>query len=314
MLGMRVAVTGTRGQVALALTERAATLPGVEVVALGRPDLDLARPETIWPVLASSRPDIIVSAAAYTAVDRAEDETEMAHRINGTGAGAVAEAAVRIGVPIIHLSTDYVFDGKRQGAYQETDAPAPLNVYGLSKLAGEMAVAAAAPAHIILRTGWVYSPFGTNFVKTMLRLARGRTEIAVVSDQRGNPSSALDIADAILRVASTVGEGAPFGTYHLAGTGTASWADFARHVFAASRALGGAWAEVGDIAAAEYAAPAPRPLNTQLSCTKFGSTFGWAMPYWRQSLDLVVSRIVRDTADGHQPVGDTMDGHRPVGS
>ncbi|QRM53288.1 dTDP-4-dehydrorhamnose reductase [Sinorhizobium sp. BG8] len=292
---MRIAVTGTRGQVALALMERAMALPQVEVVALGRPDLDLARPETIWPVLASSRPDLVVSAAAYTAVDLAEDEPELAHRINGTGAGAVAEAASRLGVPIIHLSTDYVFDGKRQGAYHETDAPAPLNVYGASKLAGEMAVAAAAPRHFILRTSWVYSPFGTNFVKTMLRLASGRDEIAVVADQQGNPSSALDIADAILRVVAASGEGVHYGTYHLAGTGTTSWADFARHVFSASRALGGAWAEVRDITAAEFAAPAPRPMNTQLSSTKFGSTFGWTMPYWRQSVDGIVSRIISDS-------------------
>ncbi len=300
---MRIAVTGTRGQVALALMERARTLPEVEVVALGRPDLDLARPETIWPALASSRPDLVISAAAYTAVDRAEDEPELAHSINGTGAGAVATAAARLGAPIIHLSTDYVFDGKSQGAYRETDAPAPLNVYGLSKRAGEMAVAAATPRHLILRTSWVYSPFGTNFAKTMLRLARGRTEIAVVSDQRGHPSSALDLADGILRAAYALDDGAAYGTYHLAGTGTASWADFARQVFSASRTLGGAWAEVRDIAAADYAAPAPRPPNTQLCCAKFGSAFGWTMPHWRQSVDAVVSRILGDTVDGHGPVG-----------
>lgn len=291
---MRIAVTGTRGQVALALMERARGLTDVEVVALGRPDFDLARPETIWPALASARPQLVVSAAAYTAVDRAEDEPELAYRINGVGAGAVAEAAARLGVPIIHLSTDYVFDGKKQGAYAETDAPAPLNVYGASKLAGEMAVASATNRHLILRTSWVCSPFGTNFVKTMLRLASGRDEIAVVADQRGNPSSALDIADAILRVAAAMGEGAAYGTYHLAGTGTTSWADFARHVFSASRALGGAWAEVRDITTAEFAAPVPRPQNTQLSCTKFGSTFGWTMPHWRPSVDETVRRIIND--------------------
>ncbi|MDF1635341.1 dTDP-4-dehydrorhamnose reductase [Mycoplana sp. MJR14] len=311
---MRIAVTGTRGQVALALMERARTLPEVEVVALGRPDLDLARPETIWPALASSRPDLVVSAAAYTAVDRAEDEPELAHSINGTGAGAVATAAARLGAPVIHLSTDYVFDGKSQGAYQETDAPAPLNVYGLSKRAGEMAVAAATTRHLILRTSWVYSPFGTNFAKTMLRLARERTEIAVVSDQRGHPSSALDLADGILRAALALDDGVAYGIYHLAGTGTASWADFARQVFSASRALGGPWAEVRDIAAADYAAPAPRPSNTQLCCAKFGSAFGWTMPHWRQSVDAVVSRILGEAGGGHRPAGDIVDGQVPVGS
>jgi dTDP-4-dehydrorhamnose reductase len=194
---MKIAVTGTKGQVALALIERARALPHVEVFTLGRPEFDLARPETIWPALGYLRPQLVVSAAAYTAVDQAEREPKLAYGINATGAGAVAEAATRLGVPVIHLSTDYVFDGKKQGRYRETDTPAPLNVYGASKLAGEIAVAAANPRHLILRTSWVYSPFGTNFVKTMLQLASAREEIAVVADQRGNPSSALDIAAAV---------------------------------------------------------------------------------------------------------------------
>ncbi|CAN7617121.1 dTDP-4-dehydrorhamnose reductase [Pararhizobium sp. LjRoot238] len=293
---MKIAVTGTKGQVALALIERARALPDVEVFTLGRPEFDLARPETIWPALASLRPQLVVSAAAYTAVDRAEREPKLAYRINATGAGAVAEAATRLGVPIIHLSTDYVFDGRKQGGYRETDAPAPLNVYGASKLAGEIAVAAANPRHLILRTSWVYSPFGTNFVKTMLRLASARKEIAVVADQRGNPSSALDIAAAVLRAAVATGEGGAYGTYHLAGSGTTSWADFARHVFSSSRARGGAWAEVRDITAAEFPVQALRPLNTQLSTTKFASTFGWTMPHWRQSLDEAVGLIFQDAA------------------
>lgn len=295
---MRIAVTGTRGQVALALMERARTLPHIELFTVGRPELDLARPETSWPALASLRPQLVVSAAAYTAVDRAEHEPELVYGINAIGAGAVAQAANRLGVPIIHLSTDYVFDGKKRGRYRETDTPAPLNVYGASKLAGEIAVAAATPRHLILRTSWVYSPFGANFVKTMLRLASKRKEISVVADQRGNPSSALDIADAILRVAVTMGEGAPYGTYHLAGSGTTSWAEFARHVFFSSRARGGAWAKVLDISTAEFAVEAPRPLNTQLSTAKFASAFGWTMPNWQQSLDEVVGRIFLGGAAG----------------
>lgn len=290
---MRIAVTGIKGQIALALVERAGRLPHIEVLALGRPEFDLARPETIWPALSSRQPQLVVSAAAYTAVDQAEREPELAHRINATGAGAVAEAAARLGVPIIHLSTDYVFDGQKHGGYSETDAPAPLNIYGASKRAGEIAVAAANSRHYILRTSWVYSPFGTNFVKTMLRLANARQEIAVVSDQRGNPSSALDIADAILSAAVAMGEGAACGTYHLAGSGTTSWADFARHVFSSSRDLGAQWAAVRDITAAEFASPAPRPMNTQLSTAKFTSTFGWTMPHWSQSVDEVVGRIVQ---------------------
>jgi dTDP-4-dehydrorhamnose reductase len=292
---MKIAVTGTKGQVALALIERARALPHV-VFTLGRPEFDLARPETIWPALGYLRPQLVVSAAAYTAVDQAEREPKLAYGINATGAGAVAEAATRLGVPVIHLSTDYVFDGKKQGRYRETDTPAPLNVYGASKLAGEIAVAAANPRHLILRTSWVYSPFGTNFVKTMLQLASAREEIAVVADQRGNPSSALDIAAAVLRAAVAMGKGGGYGTYHLAGSGTTSWADFARHVFSSSRARGGPWAEVRDIKAAEFPMQAPRPLNTQLSTTKFASTFGWTMPYWPQSLDETVGRIFQDAA------------------
>ncbi|WP_292090156.1 NAD(P)-dependent oxidoreductase, partial [Mesorhizobium sp.] len=159
---------------------------------VGRPALDLARPETVFAALAEARPDIVVSAAAYTNVDQAEDEKELAFAVNATGAGKVAEAAAGLGVPVIHLSTDYVFDGAKDSAYVETDATAPLGVYGASKLAGEKAVAAANPRHLILRTAWVYSPFGRNFVKTMLRLASDRDEISVVADQWGNPTSALD--------------------------------------------------------------------------------------------------------------------------
>ncbi|TIT02925.1 MAG: dTDP-4-dehydrorhamnose reductase, partial [Mesorhizobium sp.] len=181
---------------------------------------------TVLAALEATRPDVVVSAAAYTAVDQAEDEKDLAFAVNATGAGKVAEAAARLGVPVIHLSTDYVFDGAKDGAYVETDATAPLGVYGASKLAGEEAVAAANPRHIILRTAWVYSPFGRNFVKTMLRLAADRDEIAVVADQWGNPTSALDIADAILHAAPKLIDDrnfAAFGVYHLAGEGDTNW-------------------------------------------------------------------------------------------
>ncbi|RWE00373.1 MAG: NAD-dependent epimerase/dehydratase family protein, partial [Mesorhizobium sp.] len=180
---MRLAVTGREGQVAASLIERGGS--DVEVVAIGRPVLDLARPDTIFAALEAARPDIVVSAAAYTAVDQAEDEKDLAFAINAAGAGKVAEAAAKLGAPVIQLSTDYVFDGSKDGAYVETDKTAPLGVYGASKLAGEEAVAAANPRHLILRTAWVYSPFGRNFVKTMLRLASDRDEVSVVADQWG---------------------------------------------------------------------------------------------------------------------------------
>ena len=296
---MRLLVTGRDGQVAASLLEAGQAHAGVEIVAIGRPELDLARPGTIIDAIAAGKPDIVVSAAAYTAVDQAEDEPDIAFAVNATGAGKVAEAAARLGVPIIHLSTDYVFDGSGSRAYVETDTTAPLGVYGASKLAGELAVAAAGPRHLILRTAWVYSPFGRNFVKTMLRLAADRDEISVVADQWGNPTCALDIADAVLHAATMLPRErsfAAFGTYHLAGTGETNWSGFARHILDTSRAAGGPWAQVRDIATKDYPTKARRPANSRLSSAKFAAVFGWSAPEWRQSTERVVRRIV----DGQQ--------------
>lgn len=291
---MRIAVTGREGQVAQSLKERASGRSDVEILLVGRPDLDLAAPDSIAPALKTARPDLIVSAAAYTAVDRAEDEPDLAHAVNGAGAGAVAAAAHSLGVPVIHLSTDYVFDGAKHGAYVETDPTGPIGVYGASKLAGEQAVAAAAPRHAILRTAWVYSPFGNNFVRTMLRVAASREELTVVADQHGNPTSALDIADAVLHIAPqlTSGRDDVFGIFHLAGSGTTNWSGFARRIFEASRANGGPTARVKDIPAADYPTKARRPANSRLSSAKFAKTFGWTTPDWRNSTDLVVRRLL----------------------
>ncbi|TPI71977.1 dTDP-4-dehydrorhamnose reductase [Mesorhizobium sp. B2-8-9] len=291
---MRLAVTGREGQVAASLVEAARGRDDVEVVAVGRPAFDLARPETVFAALEAARPDIVVSAAAYTAVDQAEDERDLAFAVNATGAGKVAEAAARLGVPVIHLSTDYVFDGAKDGAYVETDPTAPLGVYGASKLAGEEAVATANPRHLILRTAWVYSPFGRNFVKTMLRLAADRDEISVVADQWGNPTSALDIADAILHAAPKLGDGsnfAAFGVYHLAGEGDTNWSGFARHILDTSRAFGGPHAKVRDIATADYPTKARRPQNSRLSSAKFAEAFGWQAQQWREATERVVRQL-----------------------
>ncbi|TPL92817.1 dTDP-4-dehydrorhamnose reductase [Mesorhizobium sp. B2-3-10] len=291
---MRLLVTGRDGQVAAGLLAAGQARAGEEVVAIGRPELDLARPDTIIDVIAGAKPDIVVSAAAYTAVDQAEDEPDLAFAVNATGAGKVAEAAARLGVPVIHLSTDYVFDGTKADAYIETDPTAPLGVYGASKLAGEQAVASANPRHLILRTAWVYSPFGKNFVKTMLRLAADRDEISVVSDQWGNPTSALDIADAILHAAALLhgDKGfAAFGTYHLAGTGETSWSGFARHILDTSRGVGGPWARVRDITTKDYPTKAKRPANSRLNCDKLAATFGWRCRSWRTVCDEVVERL-----------------------
>ncbi|MFA6031714.1 MAG: dTDP-4-dehydrorhamnose reductase [Myxococcota bacterium] len=296
---MRLVVTGRDGQVARGLMEAALTCDGIEVIALGRPDLDLARPDTVIEAIAAASPDIVVSAAAYTAVDQAEDEPELAFAVNAVGAGKVSEAAARLGVPVIHLSTDYVFDGTKHSAYVEIDAPAPLGVYGASKLAGERAVAAVNPRHLILRTAWVYSPFGRNFVKTVLRLAANQDEIRIVSDQWGNPTSALDIANAVLHAAVMLNRDKSFdasGIYHLAGTGETNWSGFARHVLQTSEGLDGPTARVVDIATADYRTRARRPANSRLSSARFASAFGWSAPDWRQSTEEVVRRILRDHA------------------
>jgi dTDP-4-dehydrorhamnose reductase len=294
---MKIVVTGHEGQVARSLVERARDREGIEVTLVGRPELDLTRPQTVAPVLEACRPDIVVSAAAYTAVDQAEDEPDLAFAINDAGAGAVADAAAGLGVPIIHLSTDYVFDGNRKGAYTEDDRPAPRGVYGASKLAGEQAVAAANPRYLVIRTAWVCSPFGKNFVKTMLRLAGDRDEIAVVSDQWGNPTSALDLADGILAAASRLhrdGHFNAYGVYHLAGSGKTNWAGLARHVLATSRTCGGPHASVRDITTADYPTKARRPANSCLSTAKFHATFGWLAPQWRPSFSDIVEQLVKD--------------------
>jgi len=200
---MRIAVTGQAGQVVTSLIERGQAA-GHEVIAIGRPALDLADPASVVRALEAAKPDAIVSAAAYTAVDKAETESDLAHAVNGAGAGAVAQAAKALGVPLIHISTDYVFDGTLDRPYRESDPTGPTGVYGASKLAGEQAVLATHDDSAVLRVAWVYSPFGSNFVKTMLRLAADRDALSVVADQVGNPTSALDIADAILLVATNM--------------------------------------------------------------------------------------------------------------
>lgn len=292
---MRLAVTGRRGQIAASLAEVAGSRGDIEVVALGRPELDLRRPGSIAPALLAARPDIVVSAAAYTAVDRAEDEPEIAFAVNCEGAGRVAEAAAQMGVPVIHLSTDYVFAGTGEEPHAEDGATGPLGVYGASKLAGERAVAAANRRHLILRIGWLYSPFGSNFVRTMLRLAAEREELSVVADQWGNPTSALDMADGILHAAAMLhrhSDEIPAGVYHAAGAGSINRSGLARHVFDISRAHGGPHAGVKEIASADYPAKARRPANSRLATAKFAATFGWVAPDWRDSVEVVVARLL----------------------
>jgi len=294
---MRILVTGRDGQVARSLAERAA---GHELVFAGRPELDLADAGSIERTVARVAPDLVISAAAHTAVDAAEDDPELAMKVNADGPGALARAAATAGAQILHLSTDYVFDGSLDRPWREGDATAPLGVYGASKLAGEQAVAASGARWAVIRTAWVYSPFGNNFVKTMLRLATTRDELRVVDDQVGNPTSALDIADALLAIAAAWKDQPSRGAdavYHFAGSGEASWAGFARAIFAASAERGGPSSQVTGIATADYPTRARRPANSRLDSSLFAETFGHRPPEWRASLPPVVARLVAEARD-----------------
>lgn len=269
------------------LALRAAASPGVEIVFAARPELDLGQPDTILRAIVDAQPDVVISAAAYTAVDQAEVEPELAFAVNATGAGEVARAAASVGAPVIHLSTDYVFDGTANRPYREDDPTGPQGVYGASKLAGEQEIARQNPQHVILRTAWVYSPFGKNFVRTMLRLAAGRGEVSVVADQIGNPTSASDIADVILLASNRLTHGRAndiSGIYHMAGTGEASWADLAEYVFERSAALGGPSAAVRRISTGEYPTRARRPANSRLDTSKLDRVLGYRAPQWKASV------------------------------
>ena len=294
---MRIAVTGQNGQVARALAEIAGR-HGHEVVTLGRPGLDLADPSTIAPAIRAAEAAAVINAAAYTAVDKAESEPDLALAVNGAGAGAVAAAAAELGLPVLQVSTDYVFDGSKAEPYVEDDAVGPLGAYGRSKLAGERAVAESNPRHAILRTAWVYAPYGANFVRTMLRIAGNKPEVSVVADQRGCPTSALDIATTLLGVASRMVEDPEnrelTGVFHMAARGEAVWADVAEAVFAASRAKGGPSAAVKRITTAEFPTQAARPANSRLDCAKLERVYGIALPDWRGPLERTVSRLLND--------------------
>ena len=297
---MRVLVVGGTGQVARSLAV-GATDPGrmesLDVVCVGRPDLDLEAPATVAKVISGSRADVVVNAAAYTAVDQAESEREAAFAINEAGAGAVAAEAHRCGLPVLHISTDYVFDGEKASPYAEGDATSPLGAYGESKLAGEAAVANANPRHVILRTAWVHSPFGKNFVKTMLRLAETRDELGVVDDQVGSPTYAPDLAKAILDVAAAIATRSAstdgWGIYHAAGSGETTWCGMAREVFDQARQHGLPDANVRAITTADYPTPAARPKNSRLDCGKLEAQFGLRMPSWESGVARCVAELAR---------------------
>jgi dTDP-4-dehydrorhamnose reductase len=299
-MSVRIIVTGREGQVARAL---AFELPriGATVITLARPEYDLARPDSLVDAILSTRPHLVINPAAYTAVDNAENQPELAHSVNATAAGVIATAAARVGAPIIHFSTDYVFDGSKPTPYEETDMVAPLGVYGASKLAGERLVAAANPAHVILRTAWVCSPDGQNFLKTMLRLGTERSQLSVVDDQHGAPTFAIDLA----RVSSIIAErlmqpggqttGKPdYGVYHCASAGSTTWCGFARAIMAGAVARGlGPMAEVNAISTAEYPTKAKRPAYSKLSTEKLKADYSIDMPEWQTSLAACLDKVIR---------------------
>lgn len=290
---LRLLVTGREGQVAQALLAK--RNDDLQIEASGRPTLDLTDPSSIDRAIVAFRPNVIVNAAAYTAVDKAETDEATAFAVNEQGAGNVAAAAATAGLPIIHISTDYVFPGDKASPYVETDATGPQGVYGRSKLAGEVAVASANPRHVILRTAWVYGPYGNNFLKTMLRLAETRDTLRVVADQHGTPTYAPDIAEGILVVARHLASNAetPTGVYHMVSTGETTWAGFADEIFRQSAALGGAAAKVEPIGTAEYPTPAKRPANSRLDTTLFARTFGYRLPAWQSGIE----RCLKPSAD-----------------
>lgn len=290
---MRILVTGNRGQVATSLLERAAGTD-IEIIALGRPRLDLADREGVLSACERLAFDAIINAAAYTAVDKAETDERTAMLVNAQGAAHVAEAAARKAVPLLHLSTDYVFDGSSDRPYVETDITGPTSVYGRSKLAGEQMLARIHADHAIFRTGWVYSPFGSNFVRTMLRLGETRDEISVVADQFGNPTSALDIADALLRAARLLVPDSSTslrGIFHMTGGGETSWAGLAEATFAAAARNGSAPVRVRRISSAEYPTQARRPHNSRLDNSKIHGVYDITLPSWESSLRNCVDRL-----------------------
>ncbi len=267
----------------------------IETKALGQAECDITSLDQVQKSLNDFKPDLVVNAAAYTAVDKAEEDVELAFRINRDGAGNIAHVSGKLGIPMIHFSTDYVFDGKKTGPYLETDKVGPNGVYGQSKLEGEIAVAKANPQHIILRTAWVYSATGSNFLKTMLRLAADRDEVTIVADQFGNPSDAVDMAVGVHAIAEkyTINpDQINYGVFHFCGPERMNWADFARAIFEESRKLGGPFAEVRDIPTANYPTPAKRPANSSLNCDKFKTAYEYENLDFRSSVRSTIKALL----------------------
>jgi dTDP-4-dehydrorhamnose reductase len=287
---MRVAIIGTSGQLATELRRRPWST-GLEPCAPEK--LDIADQRQVVALLDRLQPGLVLNASAYTAVDRAESEHERAFAVNAEGLATLAGWCSRHHAPLIHVSTDYVFDGKKVGPYGEGDETSPLGVYGASKLAGERAVQDALEHHVILRTSWVFSAHGNNFVKTMLRLARERDELRVVADQYGKPTAAADLADAMLRVAQRVQSGTPtWGTFHFAGAGPTTWHGFAQAIVDEQARFTGRKPIVTAISSADYPTPTQRPSNSVLDTSRFEAAYAFRPRSWRAGLEEVVNELL----------------------
>jgi dTDP-4-dehydrorhamnose reductase len=293
---MKVLLVGGSGQVGTAFVEAAGR--SIDILRPPRHQLDLARPETLSRALEAD-PDVVVNAAAYTAVDAAEDDPKAAFAANCSGPDHLASLCAARGIPIIHLSTDYVFDGRKQGAYVESDAPNPMSVYGRSKLDGEEAVRRVQPRHIILRTSWIYGVHGRNFVKAILRRAVMHEQLRVVNDQYGCPTAAEDIARGVLTILRQIedGDDVPWGTYHIAGADVVSWFKFARAAVALATPVIGPTPDVLPISTAEYSARARRPANSVLDCRRIEQAFGIKAAGWRERLAPIVEGILIEMQD-----------------
>jgi dTDP-4-dehydrorhamnose reductase len=291
--GRPILVAGKSGQLACCLRDEAAQR-GVWLATVGRPDLDLESSAGIDDLVAAIAPSAIINAAAYTAVDRAEAEPECASMINRDGAARLASAAKRRAIPFIHVSTDYVFGGDKLAPYQEADIPAPQNAYGRSKREGEIAVLDAYPRAVVIRTSWLYSPYGHNFVRTMLRLSATQTNVRVVNDQRGTPTSASDLANGLLDIVQQLDAdrgGDTAGIYHLAGQGETTWYGFAEAIFASLARRDQSVPRLQDITTDEYPTPAKRPQNSCLDSDKAGRVFGVRLAPWQASLERCLDRL-----------------------
>jgi dTDP-4-dehydrorhamnose reductase len=290
---LKLLVIGARGQLARSLLE-VKKPEGARVDTVGRTHINILDPASIDRVIDCREPNFVINTAAYTMVDKAESEPSQAYAINAQGAALVAEACSRRNVPLIHMSTDYVFNGSN-GPYREESRPAPLNTYGASKLEGERRVAAACPQHVIVRTAWLYSPFGHNFIKTMLEAA-SCSAVDVVDDQTANPTYAPYLAAAIIAILNRILESPLrsrlWGTYHLAGTGETTWYRLAQEVFRQSEALGGPVTHLRPVTTAEYPTAALRPTDSRLDCSKCIETFGVILPRWSDGVGECVARLL----------------------